>query len=66
MKKENIKRIESLVTDLANVCLSEGERDLNVLITNNLISVFNSPSKPRRERIDLFTNDGGTTWSDMR
>lgn len=67
MKKQNEEKIKNHVSEILQILQEENVFDLNILISDNrLVSVFNSTKLPRKKRIDLFSNDWGKTWSDMR
>ena len=66
MKKSNEEKIKSLVTQIMEICKEEKEQSLTVGISGDLVSVWGSLHKLKNKRIDLFSNDRGKTWTDMR
>lgn len=66
MKKSNIEKLEGLVTQIMEICKEEKEKGLTIAITKDLVSIWSDPNKPRNKQVDLFSNNRGKTWSDMR
>lgn len=65
MKKSNVKKLESLLEQIMQICEEENETNLTIGISNSLISAWNT-AKKRHDRLDIFSDDRGKTWSDMR
>ena len=66
MKKSNEEKIKSLVAQIMDICKEEKEHSLTVGISGDLVSVWGNLHKLKNKRIDLFSNDRGKTWTDMR
>lgn len=66
MKKKNIEKLEKLITQIMEICQEEKEGSLTIGISGDLVSAWGSVSPRKSKRIDLFSNDRGKTWTDMR
>ena len=66
MTKSNIEKLEGHVKEIMQILEEEKIKGLTVAITKNLVSVWSDHKVPKKKQIDLFSNNRGETWSDMR
>ena len=66
MKKKDVEKLEKLITQIMEICQEEKEENLTIGISGDLVSAWGSVHTRKSKRIDLFSNDRGKTWTDMR
>lgn len=66
MTKTNEEKLESLVKEIMQILAEEKHRGLTIAITKDFVSIWSDSRVPKKKKIDLFSNDRGETWSDMR